>query len=261
MSREELPEDISQDTKDFVNTFCAFHRAFPSENQHIFDQIYEQIRKAEKYDKDYIPSEKGQEEIWTFERSGVKVLKRVFHPGPGEGPVGVDFALYKMMKPSKVGVTAVQVKRNRGRGFFEFLQRDLDQLSKLAQYWGSAYYLMVDETIQPPLYCFLMVNEVDSLIHQAGGLAAVRVLNKDVRNHCRGLDNFYDLFYRCGRGSLSMPEDYNAKIINYIQKTRRAIVEISARQSKRNNTQRILKIEDKPKDDGKGRIKGFIGSL
>jgi len=58
-----------------------------------------------------------------------------------------------------------------------------------------------------------------------------------------------------------MPEDYNAKIINYIQKTRRAIVEISARQGKRTNTQRILKIEDNPKDDGKGRIKGFIESL
>jgi len=123
MSEEKLPEDISQDTKHFVNTFCDFHKAFPNENQQIFGQVYEQIEKAEKHQRDYVQSDKGQEEIWVFERSGVKVYKRVFHPGSGEGPVGVDFALYKEMKSSKVGATAVQVKRNRNRGFFEFLQR------------------------------------------------------------------------------------------------------------------------------------------
>jgi hypothetical protein len=142
MSEGKLPEDISQDTPHFLNTFCDFHKAFPNEPQHIFGQVYEQIEKAEKHKKDYIQSDKGQEEIWTFKRSGTTVYKRVFHPGPGEGPVGVDFALYKEIKPSKVGATAVQVKRNRKRDFFEFQQRDLDQLSKLAKYWGSAYYIL-----------------------------------------------------------------------------------------------------------------------
>jgi hypothetical protein len=258
MSEEKFPENMSQDIKHFINTFCEFHKAFPSENQHIFGQVYEQIEKAEKRKKDYIQGDKGQEEIWVFERSGVRVYKRVFHPGPGEGPVGVDFAIYKEMKPSKVGATAVQVKRNRGRSFFEFLQRDLNQLSKLAQFWGSAYYLMVDETIQPPLYCFLTVNEVDSLIHQVGGLPPVRIENQEVRNHCRGLDNFYGLFYSCSRGSSYLPSDYNANVISYIQKTRRILVELSA---KRKNSQVMSKMDEKPRDDLDGRIKGLIDSL
>src|SRR4030042_4189057 len=161
MSERELPEEISRDTKDFVETFCYFHKAFPSENQHVFGQVYAQIQKAEKHENEYISGDKGQEEIWIFERGNVRVDKRVFHPGPGEGPVGVDFVLYKRTTSSKVGATAVQVKRNRNRLFFEFLQRDLDQMDKLAEFWGSAYYLMVDETIQPPLHCFLTVNEMN----------------------------------------------------------------------------------------------------
>jgi len=260
MSEVELPEDVPQDTRHFVNTFCDFHEAFPDENQHVFGQIFEQMRKAEKPDTDYIPSEKGQEEIWTFEKSNVKVYKRVFHPGRGERPVGVDFALYKEMK-SKVGATAVQVKRNRNKDFFEFSQRDLNQLSKLTQFWGSAYYLMVDETIQPPLYCFLTANEVDSLIYQAGGTPPVRILNKDVRKHCRGLDNFYDLFYSCNRGSLNMPKDYNANLVKYIQETKRIVVELSA---KRSNTQGTSKITEKPRHDydrRDGKINSFLETL
>jgi len=259
MSTEELPEGRSQDIKHFVNTFCDFHRAFPDENQHIFGQIYAQIQKAEKHDKDYIPSDKGQEEIWIFERSGIRVCKRVFHPGSGERPVGVDFAIYKEIKSSKVGVTAVQVKRNRNRDFFEFRQRDLDQLSKLAQFWGSAYYLMVDETIKPPLHCFLTVSELNSLILQVGCPPPVRLQNEDVRKHCRGLNNFYDLFYRCNRGSAYMPKDYNANMLKYIQKTKRTVVELS---TKRKNTRGISKMQEKPKDDYRnGRIKGLIESL
>jgi hypothetical protein len=58
-----------------------------------------------------------------------------------------------------------------------------------------------------------------------------------------------------------MPNDYNANIINYIRKARRIIVEISIKQSKRNSIQRMDEIEDKPKDDDEGRIKGFIKNL
>jgi len=258
MSEERSRENISQETKHFVDTFCDFHKAFPSENQQIFGQIYEQIQKAEKHEKEYLPSDKGQEEIWIFERGKVKVYKRVFHPGPGEGPVGADFVLYKKKSSSKVGVTAVQVKRNRNRAFFEFLQRDLNQLSKLAQYWGSAYYLMVDETIQPPLYCFLTVNEISSLIRQAHSKPPVRILNKDVRRHCRGLDNFYDLFYSCNRGSSYAPKDYSANVINYIKKTRRIVVELS---TMRDRSQGMRRTKGKSKDNYDGRMKGFIESL
>jgi hypothetical protein len=257
MSEEKLPEDISQDTQHFVNTFCDFHKAFPSENQQIFGQVYEQIKRADKHNEDYIRSDKGQEEIWTFESSGMTVYKRVFHPGPGEGPVGVDFALYKEVKPSNVGATAVQVKRNRTRNFFEFQQRDLDQLRKLAKYWGSAYYLMVDETTQPPLYCFLTVTEVDVLIGQAGRIPPVKVLNKDVRRHCRGLDNFYDLFYSCNRGSSVIPKDYDANLVSYLRETRRVVVELS---TKRKRTKEP-KTNQKPKSDLDGRMRGFIDSF
>ena len=165
------------------------------------------------------------------------MYKRVFHPGAGERPVGADFVLYKKTKTSKVGATAVQVKRNRNRDYFEFLQRDLDQLDKLARFWGSAYYLMVDETVQAPLYCFLTVHEITSLITQAGVKPPARIPNKEVRKYCRGLNNFYDLFYSCNRGSSYVPKDYGAKIAKYIKGTKRIVVELSIR---RDNTHKTL---------------------
>ena len=73
MSEENIHENIKEDTKHFVNTFCDFHKAFPDENQHIFGQIYEQIKKANEHSKDFIPSDRGQEEIWTFKRHGTIV--------------------------------------------------------------------------------------------------------------------------------------------------------------------------------------------
>ncbi|HUW49341.1 MAG TPA: hypothetical protein VMW36_11415, partial [Patescibacteria group bacterium] len=194
MSEGELPEDIALDTKDFVNTFCEFHKAFPDENQHIFGQITAQIKKSDEFEEGFIPSKKGQEEIWVFRRGNVRVYKRVFHPGAGERPVGADFVLYKKTKSSKVGATAVQVKRNRNKNYFEFDGRDLKQLSKLRKFWRSAYYLMVDETVHPPLYCFLTVDEVAYLVNQAGSKPPVKIMNKDVRMYCRGLENFYELF-------------------------------------------------------------------
>jgi len=259
MSEESHSEDVFQETKHFVDTFCDFHSAFPNENQHIFGQIYEQIQQAEKHEKKYLPSVKGQEEIWIFERGNVKVYKRVFHPGARtEGPVGADFVLYKKKSSLKVGITAVQVKRNRNKAFFEFRQSDLNQLSKLAQYWGSAYYLMVDETIQPPLHCFLKVNEIDSLIRQSKSKPPVRILNKHFRRHCRGLDIFYDLFYNCNRGSSYAPKDYNANILNYIEETRRTVVELS---TMRERSQRMHRTDGKTKEEFDGRMKGFLESI
>jgi len=259
MSKGDFAENIFQDTIHFANTFCDFFKAFPNENQHIFGQIYEQIQKADRHKKDYIPSEKGQEEIWIFERRGVRVYKRVFHPGPGEGPVGVDFVLYKMKSPSKVGATAVQVKRNKNKPFFEFARRDLDQLDKLAQSWRSAYYLMVDETSQPPLHCFLTVNELYNLIGP-NKKSYVRIPNTGIRKYCRGSNLFYDLFFRCNRGSLYFPEEYSMQVINYASQTKRVVVEIS---TKKGDNHKALKTEnngDFPRSEN-GRIKGFIDSL
>jgi len=228
MSKEDdVSDNIKEDTRHFVNSFCDFHRAFPDENQRIFDQIYEQIMKADKTGRIYTPSDRGQEVIWTFERHGTKIYKRVFHPGYGERPVGVDFALYKIITTNKVGVTAVQVKRNRGKPFFEFDKRDLTQRNRLARLWGSAYYLMVDETCTQPLYCFLSASELYYLIEQVGRKPPVRIPNTEVRRLCRGIAPFYDLFYGCSRGSIYVPDKYNAKIINYTRTSKRAVAEIS----------------------------------
>lgn len=118
---------------------------------------------------------------------------------------------------------------------------------------------MVDGTTKPPLHCFLTVSELNSLILQVEGLPPVRLQNEDVRKHCRGLNNFYDLFYRCNRGSAYMPKDYNANMINYVQETKRTVVELS---TKRKNAQGISKMQEKPKDDyHNGRIEGLIESL
>jgi hypothetical protein len=230
MSEEEdTSQRTKEETKHFVNTFCDFHRAFPDENQHIFDQIYEEIKKADISGKDYIPGDKGQEEIWTFERHGARVYKRVFHPGSGERATGADFALYKLLPANKVGVTVVQVKRNRCKPYFELEQRDLTQRNRLARLWGSAYYLMVDETCTPPLYCFISTVELFYLIEQAGKIAPIKIPNTEIRRLCRGSDPFYNLFYSCARGSYYAPKEYLARIVIFTRRSKRVLVEISTR--------------------------------
>lgn len=261
MSQRDFSENIFQDVKDFTNTFCTFQKAYPNENQHIFDQIFKQIMKAEKSDEQYIETDKGQEVIWIFEKNGLKVIKRVFHPSPtGEGPSGADFVLYKMTT-SGVKVTAVQVKRNRNQQFFKFEERDLEQLEKLAS-WGSAYYLMVDETTKPPLYCFLTVNEIFGLVGRSNKKRSVEIPNAEIRNYCRGINQFYGLFYKCIRGSKYTPENYGIQIIDYIMETKRAVVEISTRKKgkqKRRKPEKETHIPDFTTTQG--RIKGLIDSM
>ena len=199
-SEDSHEDDVKEDTKHFVNTFCDFYKAFPDENQHIFNQVYEQIMKADSHNREYVPSDRGQELIWTFERFGTKVYKRVFHPGSGERATGVDFALYKIVSEGKVGITAVQVKRNRNRPYFEFDKRDLTQRNRMAGLWGSAYYLMVDETCGSPFYCFISATELFYLIGQIGITPPVRISNIDIRRLCRGPNLFYSSFYTCTMG-------------------------------------------------------------
>ena len=257
MPEGDSSENILQDVKDFTSSFAVFHQAFPDENQHIVGQIFKQIIDADKSDTDYIQSNKGQEQIWIFERKGVKVYKRVFHPGTGEKLSGADFILYKITANSNIKVTAVQVKRNHNKSYFEFDERDLKQFDKFSK-WRSAYYLMVDETIKPPLYCFVNANEMSKLIGPKNR-SQIKIPNSQIRNLCRGLKQFYDLFYRCFRGSKYVPEEYKAKLSFYVKETNRAIVEISTQ--KINNRKRKKRKQTDLPDYTNGRISGLIDSL
>jgi hypothetical protein len=222
--------EIKADIKDFTSTFGGFYRAFPDENQHIFDQVYEQVRSADVNYKEYLSGERGQEEIWVFEKNGVKVFKRVFHPGSGEKASGVDFALYKKVSQTKIGITAVQVKRNRGKEYFEFDQRDLTQRNRLENLWGSAYYLMVDETVgPPPLYLFVSASDLSLIIEGIAKEPPVKIPNEYIRRHGRGLDLFYRSFYGGSMGSQAAPKDYLATIEMFTRRSKRTLVEISTR--------------------------------
>lgn len=230
MAPEDSPkEDIKEDTKHFINTFCTFYRASPDENQHIFDQVYEQILKAVSHGREYLASDRGQELIWTFERFGTKVYKRVFHPGSGEKTTGADFTLYKKVSADKVGITAVQVKRNRGKPYFEFDKRDLTQRNRLATLWGSAYYLMVDETCGSPLYCFISAMEIYYLIQPTINTPPVRISNLDIRRLCRGSNLFYSSFYSCSMGSKYAPNSYLKRMETFTRRSKRIVAEIYAR--------------------------------
>jgi hypothetical protein len=220
--------EIRADIKHFVGTFSGFYRAFPDENQHIFDQVYEQVKKADVHYKEYLPGERGQEEIWVFEKNSLRVFKRVFHPGSGEKASGVDFALYKKVSQSKIKITAVQVKRNRNKKYFEFDKWDLTQRNRLESLWGSAYYLMVDETVgPPPLYLFVSASDLESIIESVGKEPPVKIPNQHIRRMGRGSDLFYGSFYGGSMGSQFAPEDYLATIGTFTRRSKRTLVEIA----------------------------------
>ena len=94
--------------------FSAFHKAMADENQHIIRQVIKQIREGRDYREEFREGETGLEPIYTHERSGVPVSKRVSHPGKGEHLTGIDFLLSKTSRKGQTGVTVVQVKRNHG---------------------------------------------------------------------------------------------------------------------------------------------------
>ena len=110
---------------------------------------------------------------------------------------------------------------------------------------------MVDEMINPPLYCFVKASEMSKLIGPRN--------RSQIRNLCRCLKQFYDLFYRCFRGSKYVPEDYKAQLSFYIKETNRAIVEISTQ--KMNNRKRKKSKQTDLPDYTNGRIRGFMDSL
>lgn len=60
-----------------------------------------------------------------------------------------------------------------------------------------------------------------------------------------------------------MPEDYSAKVINYVKQTKRVVVEMS---TKKDNNNKLSKTKNdiKPNDPAcqlDGRMKGFLDSL
>ena len=86
MSDDELPEDIAMDTKDIVDTFGEFHKAFPDENQHIFGQILAQIKRADDYEEDTFQAKKVKrrygfsEEAKSRYTKGFSILEQVKGP-------------------------------------------------------------------------------------------------------------------------------------------------------------------------------------
>ncbi len=224
-----LPDEIISDVQHFISLFTAFHEAMPDETQHTFRQVMRQIRETKNVPEEtYLKGKTGLEPVWTFERSGVKVSKRLFHPGRGEHLTGADFFLSKKKTLKTVGVTAVQTKRNGGKRFFEFEQRDLDQLDKFSQSWRSAYYLMVDETVTPPIDCFITVYELEKLIARKQTTPPLKIQNSEVREYCRGSNIFYDAFYRCQRGSEYNEEKLMTVAFNYARLTKRVLIELLA---------------------------------
>ncbi len=67
-------------------------------------------------------------------KDGVQVRKRVFHPGRGEHATGADLILSKQLTRGETGTVAIQVKRNRGKDYFEFEGRDIRQFLRLANF-------------------------------------------------------------------------------------------------------------------------------
>jgi len=233
MSQEntELPENIVSDVQHFIGLFTMFHEALPDETQHTFRQVIKQIREAESIPSEtYLKGKTGIEPVWTFKKSGVTVSKRIFHPGHGEHLTGADFVLSKK-KIFTIGVSAVQTKRNGGKKYFEFGQRDFNQLKKFSLHWRSAYYLMVDETYTPPLDCFITVDELKRLILNQT-TPPIKIPNSEVRKYCRGSNLFYDAFYGCWRGSDYTDDELLNIAFNYVKLTKRVLVELWGQKGK-----------------------------
>jgi hypothetical protein len=227
--KTEFPENIVEAVQHFIGLFSRFHEAMPDENQHIFRQVIKQIKETKNLPGEaYLKGKTGMEPVWTFEKSGVKVSKRVFHPGRGEHETGADFVLSKKKTMDTLGITAVQTKRNRGKSYFEFDQRDLSQLNKFSSCWRSAYYLMVDETVSTPIDCFITIDELKRLIAQSHTAPPIRIPNSDVRQYCRGPNVFYDAFYKCRRGSEYTEDELVNVSLYYVKSTTRVLIELLA---------------------------------
>lgn len=224
--------EIEKDVESFVLSLGKSVEATPHETKNITAHLMKQVEfGAKKKPEEYLKGPRGYEPVIVFEKSKLTIKKRLFHPRDAHG---VDFALTKYTKGGKtLGVTAVQVKRNRGNTFFEFRKRELTQLKHFLEFWGSGYYLFVDETTNPPSNCFLHTSELLTIIVKITKNRNIlkspkRVLipNDDIRGYCRGLRHFYKFFYSCSRGEKMAPKKLLKNVREYAKKAYRIVIEL-----------------------------------
>jgi len=223
--------EIEKDVKSFVMSLGKSVEAMPHENKYIHAHLMKQIEfGAKKKTEEYLESPKGYEPVMVYEKSGLTIKKRLFHPKDAHG---VDFVLTKYTEEKILGVTAVQVKRNHGNNFFEFQERELKQLEHFLEYWGSGYYLFIDETSNPPSNCFVTTSELLHTIieitnnpHILKSPKRVLIPNENIRMYCRGLKLFYDFFYSCSRGEKMSPNKFLKKVTEYAKKAYRLVIEL-----------------------------------
>lgn len=137
---------------------------------------------------------------------------------------GADFVLEKRISSDMVGITAVQTKRNHGEDHFCFSNRELRQLDKFSNFCYSAYYLMVDETTNPPTDCFIRIDELKKIIADISRTPSVKISNPKVRKYCRDSNMFYEAFYNCQRGSKCEIDEFISSAFNYVRLTNRVLV-------------------------------------
>jgi len=223
--------EVEKDVNSFVLSLGKSIEATPHENKHILAHLMKQIEfGAKKKPEEYLESPRGYEPVIVYEKSGLTIKKRLFHP---KDAYGVDFMLTKSAKGKVLGVTAVQVKRNHGNTFFEFQERELSQLQHFLEYWGSGYYLFIDETSNPPSNCFVSTSELLHTIveitnnpHILKSPKRVLIPNENIRMYCRGLKLFYDFFYSCSRGEKMLPNKFLKRVTEYAKEAYRIVVEL-----------------------------------
>jgi hypothetical protein len=229
----DIVADVREDVTVFLNTFGEYHQATPNENQYILNHIMKQIDfGAKKKPEEYMEGERGYESVTVFQKGNVTIKKRIFHPRDVQG---VDFLITKYTKNKEIGFVALQVKRNHGNTFFDFQNRDINQLRKFYYHWPNGYYLFVNEVPRPPSSCFVRVSEVLGILVNASQNQNIlnnpqptKIPNNSVENYCRGLILFYDLFYSCNRGEKSWPQAFIKRLTDYVKQNFRIVVELLA---------------------------------
>lgn len=174
----------------------------------------------------YLQGKRGYEPVLILQGKGIIVTKRIFHTAKGENLTGADFVLSKFVD-GDFRIVAIQVKRNGAKPYFEFNQRELDQLERLADSFPNGYYLFIDETSSPsPHECFVKLSEVEKMITKFPSPSHIKLKNLDIMQFCRGYSLFYDSFYGCTRGSHKDQNEFVALARKYVNLTGRVLIEL-----------------------------------
>jgi hypothetical protein len=222
------------DIKSFVESLGDQIDARPNENGDIFRHILNQLREGAKLLKEErLKGKTGYERVIVLEANGRLVAKRIFHPRDYKG---VDFAISKIRDDGLMGISVIQVKRNHGKPNFTLTEdkntKELNQLRTFSQ-WPSSYYLMVDESVNPPNDIFITTSEIISLISSLTGnsfpftnLTKVDIPNSQIMKYARGSRIFYKSFYDCRRGAKTIQKEFVNKAISHVKTSDRALVEL-----------------------------------